>query len=40
MKKVTVAVAAILTFGAAAPEVARAKPGGCLKYRIGGAIAT
>src|SRR5215207_3047434 len=39
MKKVIVAIAAVLTLGAAAPEVAEAKPGGCLKYGVGGAIA-
>jgi hypothetical protein len=39
MKKVIVALAAVLTLGVAVPEAAEAKPGGCLKYGVGGAIA-
>jgi len=39
MKKVILAIAAVLTLGTAVPEAAVAKPGGCLKYGIGGAIA-
>jgi hypothetical protein len=39
MKKVILAIAAVLTLGTAVPESAVAKPGGCLKYGIGGAIA-
>ena len=38
MKIVAVAVAA-LTLWAAAPDAAEAKPGGCIKYGLGGAIA-
>src|ERR671917_1177992 len=37
MKKAIFALAAVLTLGTATPEVAEAKPGGCLKYGIGGA---
>ena len=39
MKKAVFAIAAVLILGTAAPEVAEAKPGGCLKYGVGGAIA-
>jgi hypothetical protein len=39
MNKAILAIAAVLTLGMAAPEVAEAKPGGCLKYGVGGAIA-
>ena len=39
MKKALLAIAAVLTLGPAVPETAQAKPGGCLKYGIGGAIA-
>src|SRR5215213_9098748 len=39
MKKAMFAVAAILRLGLAVPEAAEAKPGGCLKYGVGGAIA-
>lgn len=39
MKKPIVAVLAVMTLGIAAPDHAQAKPGGCLKYGLGGAIA-
>jgi hypothetical protein len=39
VRKVIVALAAVLTLGVAVPEAAQARPGGCLKYGVGGAIA-
>jgi hypothetical protein len=39
MNKAIVAILAVVTLGVAAPERAEAKPGGCLKYGLGGAIA-
>jgi hypothetical protein len=38
MRKFVIAAAAALTLGASA-EVAEARPGGCLKYGVGGAVA-
>src|SRR4051812_43636335 len=39
MKKAIVAIAAAVTLGSASPDPAKAEPGGCLKYGLGGAIA-
>src|SRR3954467_5202554 len=39
MKNAIVAFAAVITLMAATPDTARAEPGGCLKYGLGGAIA-
>jgi hypothetical protein len=39
MKKAVLAIAAVVTLGAANPHPAQAEPGGCLKYGLGGAIA-
>ncbi|EIM30847.1 hypothetical protein [Microvirga lotononidis] len=38
MKKVAIALASLLVLGAYGPNQARAEPGGCLKYGLGGAI--
>ncbi len=39
MRKLGVALGAVPALNVAAPEVTQAKPGGCLKYGVGGAIA-
>src|SRR3954451_2955697 len=39
MKKAIIAIAAVVTLGAANFDAAMAEPGGCLKYGLGGAVA-
>lgn len=39
MRNIGAAIGAVLVLGMASPQTAEAKPGGCLKYGLGGAIA-
>ena len=39
MRKLALVSVAVLSLGAMAPEAAEARPGGCLKYGLGGAVA-
>ena len=39
MRKLALISVAVLSLGAMAPEAAEARPGGCLKYGLGGAVA-
>ena len=39
MRKIGAALGAVLALSFAVPETAEAKPGGCLKYGLGGAVA-
>jgi hypothetical protein len=39
MRKLALIGVAVLSLGAMAPEATEARPGGCLKYGLGGAVA-
>ena len=39
MRKIILVGAAVIGLGAMAPEATEARPGGCLKYGVGGAVA-